>query len=146
MPWSMEMDVALLVVHLSFAEPPLVMLLGTAVSVQDGALGGGGFTVTVVWQCTVPPGPVAVPVYVVVVFGKTGRAPTATDATDPTPLSMVNEVAFAVCQESFAESPLVMVEGLMLNEHVGAFGGGGVVTVTVVWQCTVPPGPVAVPV
>jgi len=88
-----------------------------------------------------------VPVYVVVAVGETEVEPLATGVTEPTPLSMEKEAAFEVVQESVAEPPFWMDGGLAESEHVGAAGGGGVVTVTVVVQCTVlPSDPVAVPV
>ena len=50
------------VAQVSIEEPPWVIGLGLAESVQDGAEGGTGVTVTVVEQRTEPPEPVAVPV------------------------------------------------------------------------------------
>ena len=53
--------------------PPAPTIDGVAESVQVGTGGGGGVEVTpiVAVQCTVPPEPVAVPVYVVVAIGET---------------------------------------------------------------------------
>lgn len=63
---SMENDVAFAVVHESVDVPPWSTDEGDAESVQVGAEGGGGLTVMSVEQCTVPPAPVAVSVYVTV--------------------------------------------------------------------------------
>lgn len=52
---------------------PDVIEDGLAVSVQIGAT--GAVTMTVTEQVSVPPGPVAVPVYVVVVDGLTDLVP-----------------------------------------------------------------------
>jgi hypothetical protein len=95
-------------------------------------------------QWTVPPVPVAVPVYVVVVDGVTDFEPPATGVTEPIELLIVKEVACVVVHESAAESPVVIEVGEAVRVHVG--GGGVTVTVTVVLQWTVPPVPVAVPV
>ncbi|OYV83394.1 MAG: hypothetical protein B7X04_04415 [Parcubacteria group bacterium 21-54-25] len=48
MPWSTEKEVACVVVQESFAASPPCTVLGFAVSVQEGAGGGGKTTVTVV--------------------------------------------------------------------------------------------------
>jgi hypothetical protein len=58
--WSMVIEVACAVVHERLEESPFWMLVGFAVSVHLG--GGGGVTVTVAVQWTVPPLPIAVPV------------------------------------------------------------------------------------
>lgn len=56
-----ETEEALAVVQVSFEEPPgWGMELKVAVSVQAGRGPCAGVTVTVFWQVTVPPGPVAV--------------------------------------------------------------------------------------
>jgi hypothetical protein len=53
---------AFVVVHESVEEFPFKIESGEARSVQVGASGGGGETVTFAVQVTVPPSPVAVPV------------------------------------------------------------------------------------
>jgi hypothetical protein len=53
---------ALSVVHESFVWPPELTCVGLAVSVQLGAPGGFGVTVTVAVQVAVPPLPVTVSV------------------------------------------------------------------------------------
>ena len=68
---------------------------------------GGAVTVTVFPQVTVPPLPVAVPVYVVVTVGETVREPEATGVTTPMPLSIENDtVALVVTHESEDKFPL----------------------------------------
>ena len=78
----MEAEAAFVVVHDTVEELPEMMTLGEAVSVQVGA-GGGGVTVTVVEHVTVPPAPVAVPVYVLEMLGETLIEPLATGETEP---------------------------------------------------------------
>jgi hypothetical protein len=83
MPWSIENETASRVLHARYAESPLVILFGSAVSVHAG---GGGVTVMVAEQCTdCPPFAVAVPVYVVVTLGVTFVEPLSIGRTDPTP-------------------------------------------------------------
>jgi hypothetical protein len=98
-------------------------------------------------QVTVPPGPAALPVYVVVTDGETDCVPEATGVTAPMELSSVNVDALVVVHDSVEAEPLVTEDGSAESVQVGALGGGGaVVTVTVAVHVTVPPGPVAVPV
>lgn len=56
-------------------------------------------------QVTVPPAPVAVPVYVVFVVGEVVVAPEATDVVEPMPLSIINEAAFVVVHDSIEDEP-----------------------------------------
>ena len=65
-----------MVVQESVVESPAVIGVGVAESEQVGR--GGGVTVTVVAQVTEPPGPVAVPVYVVLSTGETLVEPLVT--------------------------------------------------------------------
>ena len=81
-PWSIEKDVALVVVHLSDDVLPAMILRGEAVSVQVGC--GGVAIVTVVAQVVCPPGPETVIVYVVVFATDTDFEPDLTGETDPT--------------------------------------------------------------
>src|SRR5712664_3578270 len=99
---------------------------------------GPALTVTVAWLVSVPPGPIAVSVYVVVTVGCTEVEPES--GCDPTPLSMVTVVAFVVVQTSDELCPEAIVLGVAENEIVG----GGKFTVTVAVLIAVPPGPVAV--
>jgi len=82
-------------------------------------------TVTVAWAVVVPFDPVAVSVYVVVALGKTTVLPDA--GTEPTPLSMLTDVALAVDHVSTELPPCSMVSGFAENETVR--GGFAVVTV-----------------
>lgn len=71
--------------------------------------------------------------------------------TEPTPLLMENESAFAVVHESVDPLPCCTDVGETEREQVGAGGGaggggGGEVTESVVEQLAVPPVPEAVPV
>lgn len=68
MPWSMEAEVALLVVQLRVEFCPASMVVGAALNVT---VGGVTFTVTLAVAVTLPPLPVAVIVYVVVTVGVT---------------------------------------------------------------------------
>jgi hypothetical protein len=151
-PWLRVNEEAFAVVHESVEELPVWMALGDARSVQVGAAGGGGggggvvVTVTVVVHVAVPPGPVAVPTYVVVFVGLTEREPDATGVTLPMPWLMLNEEAFEVVQERFEGKPFWILEGEAVSVQVGAEGGGGGDTmVIVVEHVAVPPGPVTVP-
>ena len=71
---------------------------------------------TVVVVAAVPPGPVAVAVYVAVELGVTLADPLA--ANVPTP-AMLTEVALLVVQFSVAEMPATMLLGCALNATVG---------------------------
>ena len=120
------------------------MVVGFAESVHVGAGVCCVVTVTESEQCTVPPGPVAVIVYVVSDIGVTDFEPPATGVTAPILLSIDAPVAFVVVQVSVEEPPFVTECGFAVSVQVGA----GVVTVTVIvaLQWTVPPLPIAVPV
>ena len=83
MLWFMEKLVAFVVVQESVEESPAMMDVGLAPSVQVG--GGGGETTMLALQCTVPPAPVAVSVYVVLAVGDTDFEPLATGVTEPMP-------------------------------------------------------------
>lgn len=127
MPLSIENEVAFVVVHERIEESPLLIEVGAAVSVQTGAGGGGGVAVTVIAaaQVTVPPGPVAVPVKVVVVTGEMEVEPATTGVSVPTPLSIENDVVFAVVHESVELPPTVIEVGVATSVQTGAGGGGG---------------------
>ena len=86
---------------------------------------------------TVPPGPVAVAVYAVELFGATTTEPFGGSA--PILLSMATLSVFDDVQLSVVLSPWVMLGGVALNEIVG-----GNTTVTVVPAVIVPAGPTAV--
>jgi len=129
MPWSMENVSASVVAQARIVVSPVVTDAGVAVSVQVGVAGGGVETVMVTAQWAVPPAPIAVAVYVVVVIGETDVEPLATGVDVPTPLSIVKDVAFADVHESVAELPLVMDAGFAESVQETA-GGGDVVTLT----------------
>ena len=94
MPLSMATDVEFETVHARVDEEPATIDVGEAVNVMLGRL----LTVTVAWLLSVPPGPTAVSVYVVVATGLTVVEPDS--GLLPTPLSMVTDVAFVVFQTS----------------------------------------------
>ena len=98
-----------------------------------------GVTVTVAARVIVPPAPVIVAVYVVVVVGDTDREPPETGVTDPMPWSMEMLVAFPVAHVSVDELPETIDVGLADSEPVGTG-----VTVTVAVRVIVPPAPVMV--
>jgi len=82
------------------------------------------FGVTVVETDVVPLGPDAVAVYVVTADGVTVTEPLGT-ATEPMPLSIVNDVAFCVVQLNVVAPPAATLEGVAVIVACGAGGGGG---------------------
>ena len=83
--WSILKATPFEVVHESVDEPPPTgSVAGLAVSVQVGA-GGEFATETVAEQVAVPPVPVTVIVYVVLVFERTDVEPAETGVASPTP-------------------------------------------------------------
>lgn len=72
------------------------------------------------------------------VVGETDFEPDATGVTEPTPLSIENEVALAVVHERDEESPFEIVVGFAESVQVGAEGGA---TVTGAEHVELPPGP-----
>jgi hypothetical protein len=96
--------------------------------VGGGGGGGGLVTLTVAEPVVLPPGPVAVRVYVVESVGKTRRFPEF--CTVPMALSIDTLVTLPLTsQRSVADCPRWMEVGSTLNcEMVGAagFGGAGV--------------------
>jgi hypothetical protein len=148
MALSIEKVTALVVVHESSGAPLPTKLVGVAVSVHAGVPGGGGgVMVTAAVQVAVPPRPVTVPTYVVLVeiTGARMEPPGETGVTAPIALSMENPVALFVVQVSVG-AVLVPTNavGDATSVHVGAGLVGGGVTVTVAWQTVSPPGPSAV--
>jgi hypothetical protein len=135
MPLSIVTDVALVVFQISDELWPEAIVLGEA---ENEIVGGGVFTVTVAVLVIVPPGPVAVSVYVVVPDGLTPTEPDV--GLLPTPLSIEIVVAFVEVQVSVEVWPRVIVGGAAENVAVGA----GALTLTVAVFVVVPPGPVAV--
>ena len=101
-------------VQVRVAVPPEAIVLGVADSVT-----ATGETDTVAVAVAVPPGPVAVAVKVVVcVMLETCALPDAGD-TEPTPWSIVSEVAFEVDQVSVDEPPEETAVGEAENVTVG---------------------------
>jgi copper(I)-binding protein len=133
MPLSMLAEVASVDVQVSVDDPPDWILAGFA----ERFTVGSSVTVTVAVASEVPPGPVTVMVYVVVVSGVTEREPLT--PTDPIPLSMLAEVASVDVQERVDVPPDWMLAGLAERLTVGSS-----VTVTVAVASAVPPGPVTV--
>jgi hypothetical protein len=88
--------------HVSVALCPAVTVAGSAVSETPSCPASA--TVIVTLAVCVPPGPVAVAVYVVVALGVTLCVPLGT-ATLPTPWSIVIDVACSLDQLSVALSP-----------------------------------------
>ena len=95
-------------------------------------------TSTVALAVVIPPGPVAVIVYVVVSDGVTVVEPLK--ATEPIPWSMEQVSASVALQVKTEEFPSCTMVGLALIDTVGA----GSVTVMVTLAVAVPPSPVAV--
>jgi hypothetical protein len=81
-----------------------------------------------------------------VTAGETDWVPELTGVTGPIELSIMNVSAFAVVQVRSDAKPACTDAGLAERVHIGAEGGGGSVTVTVVEHVTTPPSPLAVPV
>jgi len=80
--------------------------------------------VTVALEVAVPPGPLAVRVYVVVSLGNTWRVPET--LTGPMPGWMETSVASLTIQRSVEDCPRSIVLGSATNcWMLGAFGGGG---------------------
>jgi hypothetical protein len=83
----------------------------------------------------------AVSVKIVVAPGKTTLLPE--EPTTPTPLSMVNDVAFNTLQLKVAELPRLILDGLAMKELItgklpGVGGDGAPVTITCVVAVTLP--------
>lgn len=96
-----------------------------------------GMTVTCVEHVAVPPGPVTVPAYVVLLDGETSFEPLATGVTAPTPLSIENDEPFVVVHDKVDALPATIEVGLAESVQVG----GGGVTFTVAEQVVCPPEP-----
>lgn len=119
----------------SVAAPPGAITCGSA----EKTMVGGGAIVTVASAVRVPPAPLAVSMYVVVLCGRTSIEPFSGIA--PIPLSMLAAVALEMAHESVAASPSPMIPGVAMKEICGAFGA---LTVIVLAAVAMPPGPVAV--
>jgi len=112
------------------------MLAG--VTVIDTVGGGGLVTFTLNVDVAVPPGPVALAVYIVVLEGEPVTDPFT--GFLPILLSRVTEVALVVVQFNVVLPPRVTVSGVAVKTMVG-----GNTTFTVTLEGTAgPPGPFAV--
>lgn len=111
-------EFALVVVQFSVVEFPGVMVLGCALNVMVGAAGfePPPLTVTTAVVLAVPPGPVAVAVYVVVELGLTCTEPEAAWAPNP---EIVTEVALLAFQLKVVLEPLLMLVGCAVRTMVG---------------------------
>jgi hypothetical protein len=133
--------VAFVAVTVRVEELPSITVLGSAEIVTVGA--GFRETVTVAAALTVPPGPVAVAVYVVLEVGLTDCTPPldASVKVDPSLPETVTCVAFTAVTVRVEDWPEVMAVGFALIWTVGAGFG---VTVTTAVAVAFPPAPVAV--
>ena len=115
---------------------------GDGLAVNEVIAGSGiTFTVIVAAAVTEPAVFVAVMVYVVVVAGETLSVPF--NATAPTPLLIITEVAFSTVHASVADCPLVMLAGVAENRMIRGTWPG--VTATAIEQLAgVPDVPVVV--
>ena len=99
-PGVIDTVIALLDVHCNVVDCPAWIVCCEAVSVTVGAR---AFTVTVTERFTVPPGPAAVIVYVVVAAGVTVRTPLG--MTAPIPWSIDSVVALLEVHSNVADWP-----------------------------------------
>ena len=127
--------------QLSVLDSPAVIVLGLASNdAITGGESGRGLTTIVTRLVVVPPRPVAVSVYVVVVGGFTTVDPDV--ATPPTLGSMTTFSAFVTDQLSVLDSPAGIVLGFASND---AITGGSTRGLTTIVTCfvAVPPQPIA---
>jgi hypothetical protein len=131
-PLSIEIVVASVVVQDSvLLPPPKARVEGVAVKVGIVGTGGGGgteLTVTLTLANAVPLGPTAVRLNVVLAVTEVPTLPDV--ATDPTPLSIVTLVAFAVAHDRVTAPP---PNGRVVGRTVKlvTVGGGAAATGTV---------------
>src|SRR5690242_5924377 len=119
--------VAPVVVQLKVEEPPGAMVSGLASKrMICGLPAAAGPTVTVAVAVTLPVGPVAVKVYVVVAFGVTCVEPVA--ATLPMPLLMLTALAPCTTHVRVELCPGVMFGGLASKRTTIADCGDTVLT------------------
>jgi len=128
-PWFILIDVALVVLHDKVLDEPKLMAAGLAVKVEVGTT----FTVTV--RVIVPPAPVTVIVYVVLIDGETPIEPFR--AVLPIAGLKLTDVAFTVLQFKVLVPLGLIVDGFAVNAACG--------TMLIVTDCVVvPPAPIAV--
>ena len=104
--------------------PVVTVMLGDDACTARLTTAGAALTVTPALAVAVPPRPVAVMVYVVVLLGVTTVEPWV--VTEPTPGAIASSVALRELQVSVDEFPVVMELGLAESVTVGAGGGGPV--------------------
>jgi hypothetical protein len=127
--------VPLVDVHRRVAASPAATVAGLVFRLTVG--GRGLLTFTLKVDVAVPPGPVAVAVYTVVLAGDTETEPFADSV--PILLSMVTVSVFEEFQLSVVLLPEVMLAGTAMRLIVG-----GNTTLTLALAIVVPPGPLAV--
>jgi len=112
-----DTEVALVLDQVKLVALPEVMVVGLALKVTTG-LGVTAFTLTVAVLLVVPPAPVAVIVYVVVLVGETDFVPD----NDVLPIlgEKDTEVALLLDQVKVEKLPEVIMVGLALKLAVGA--------------------------
>ena len=90
--------------------------------IGGGVAAEGAVTVTLASATALPPGPVALAMYVADDIGRTVRVPEG--STVPRPLSIVTPVAFDELHVRIVDWPLSIADGDALREMVGAGAGG----------------------
>src|SRR5512140_193361 len=123
----MLIEVVLVADHDKAVVSPATIDAGAAVKV---IVGGTWFTVIVTWAVVVPPGPVAVAVYVVVLVGAICAWPLSGSDVWSSPRTLGAMVSVSACAEvhvSVASWPFWIVVGLVASVTVG-FVLGGVLT------------------
>ena len=134
-------ELALVELHVSVEDPPPAIGLGLAVSVATGT---GAMLTVAVAGVLVPPAPVQVNEYVVlVVKAPVLWLPLAAFVPANEPPVTVQDVALVELQVNMAAAPLLTVVGDALIEAVGMGLAGATVTVATD-DALVPPEPVQV--
>ena len=113
-PWSIDNEVAPVVVHESVADRPAWIDTGVAAKAEMTGFCGAP-TVTVAVRCTLPAALLALSTKVVVTEGATV---VLDPVTAPTPLSMVSAVAPDTLHDSVARWPLWMAAGAAAKESI----------------------------
>jgi hypothetical protein len=130
-------DVAFVELHVSVEDWPLAMLVGFAFNVAVGMV---PIVTVAVAGALVPPVPVQVSVYAVLVVNAPVFTAPLADFVPLQPPEAVQDVALVELQVSVEDPPLAIVVGLDLSVTVGA---GAIVTVADV-ALLVPPAPLQV--
>ena len=136
--------VALVETQVSVAELPATIDDGSAEIETVGIFGGGTLpTVTVTVLFALPPVPVQVSVYAVVVLGTTTCVPEVPFVPVNVPPVAVQVVELVETQVSVLLPPAVTVVGDAERETVGVLGGGEIVVFTRLSSTDQPSGPVS---